>query len=98
MWHQSESRIGSIAVDYFSNLLHSCQPSQIESIADCLDTQVTQEENMLLMAPVTDEEIREAVFQIPHTIAPGPDGFSGIFYQDHWEVVGKDVTHMIKAF
>lgn len=46
---------------------------------------------------MTDGEIQEAVFQIPRTRAPRPDGFSGSFYQDHWEVVGKDVINMIKA-
>ena len=59
---------------------------------------VSHEENMMLTAPVTDGEIMEAFFQIPPTRAPGPDGFSGCFYQDHWEVIGNDVIKMIKAF
>ena len=46
------------------------------------------------------EEIREAVFQIPPTKSPGPDGFTASFFQDHWEVVGGggDVINMVQAF
>ncbi|KAM1647853.1 hypothetical protein ACFX15_008842 [Malus domestica] len=52
----------------------------------------------MLIGPITDREIQEAAFQIPASRAPGPDGFPGSFYHDHWEVVGKDVVNMIKAF
>lgn len=52
----------------------------------------------MLVAPVIDREIQEAMFQIPPTRAPGPDGFSRSFYQDHWEVVGNVVINIVKAF
>lgn len=98
VWHESETGISLIAVDYFSNLFRSSQPRQIERIAGCMEARVTQKENMLLTAPVTDEEIQEIVFQIPPTRAPRPDDFFGSFYQYHLEVVGKYVINMIKAF
>ncbi|KAM2745333.1 hypothetical protein PS2_021080 [Malus domestica] len=63
-----------------------------------METRVSPEDNRDLVAHITDEEIKEASFQIPSARAPGPDGFSGCFYKDHWTTVGEDVVKAIKAF
>ncbi|CAN0830758.1 LINE-1 retrotransposable element ORF2 protein [Linum grandiflorum] len=51
-----------------------------------------------LTAPVGVEEIRNAVFSIGPTHAPGPDGFTGLFFQRFWPIVGGDVTSGILDF
>lgn len=43
--------------------------------------------NNYLDSPFMDEEIRNAVFQMHPTKAPGPDGMSLGFYQKHLGVV-----------
>jgi hypothetical protein len=43
--------------------------------------QVSQEENEALIAPYTEKEVKEAIFQMKHNKAPGPDGFPVEFYQ-----------------
>lgn len=47
---------------------------------------------------MTEVDIKEAAFQIPPLRALRLDGFSSSFYQDHWDVVGKDVVNIVKAF
>jgi hypothetical protein len=42
---------------------------------------VTPEENAILIAPYSEEEIKKAVFLMEHDKAPGPDGFPAEFYQ-----------------
>jgi hypothetical protein len=42
--------------------------------------QVSDEENDLLTAPYSEEEVKKAVFQMEHNKAPGPDGFPAEFY------------------
>ena len=37
--------------------------------------QVSQPENEFLTAPFTEKEIQEAIFNMKHNKAPGPDGF-----------------------
>ena len=98
IWRTDVKDIGTIVVDYFSGLLKSSIPCQFEDFVRCVQPRITDEDNQAMAAPILDSEIHEAVFQIPPTRAPGPDGFSGSFYQDHWEVVGADVAHTIKAF
>ncbi|KAM1807098.1 hypothetical protein ACFX11_030156 [Malus domestica] len=56
------------------------------------------EDNRGLTAMVTECEIMEAAYQIPPMRSPGPDSFSGYFYQDHWDTVRPDVIKIVKAF
>jgi hypothetical protein len=37
--------------------------------------QVSEEENGLLTAPYSEEEVQKAIFQMEHNKAPGPEGF-----------------------
>jgi hypothetical protein len=43
--------------------------------------QVTPEENEALVAEFSEKEVRDAIFQMKHNKAPGPDGFPAEFYQ-----------------
>jgi len=43
--------------------------------------QVSPEENVVLISEFTESEVRDAVFQMEHNKAPGPDGFPIEFYQ-----------------
>ena len=53
--------------------------------------QVSDEENSLLTAPYSEEEVRKVVFLMEHNKAPGPDGFPAEFYQNFWEVIKSDL-------
>jgi hypothetical protein len=44
-------------------------------------SQVTPEENDILITDFTEHEVREAIFQMEHNKAPGPNGFPAEFYQ-----------------
>ncbi|XP_074298927.1 uncharacterized protein LOC141629907 [Silene latifolia] len=50
----------------------------------------------LLLKPVSDEEIKSAMFSIPGDKAPGPDGFSSQFFKDSWHIVGREVCKAIR--
>ncbi|CAH9104768.1 unnamed protein product, partial [Cuscuta epithymum] len=51
-----------------------------------------------LLAPITDKEIKEALFDIGDNKALGPDGFSSAFFKANWSVVGNDMVQAIKEF
>jgi hypothetical protein len=51
----------------------------VESLMDDIP-QVTAEQNRILVEEFTEEEVRNAVFQMEHNKAPGPDDFSMEFY------------------
>ncbi|GJW05972.1 ribonuclease H-like domain-containing protein [Tanacetum coccineum] len=56
------------------------------------------EEAEEMVKEVSDKEIKEAMFDIEDNRAPGPDGFSSVFFKKACNVVGRDVYAAIKEF
>jgi hypothetical protein len=67
--------------------------SRVEDIV-----QVSQEENDLIVRPFTSDEVCEAIFQMEHNKAPGPDGFPEEFYQAHWEIIKDNLMELLREF
>jgi len=44
----------------------------------------------MLVAPVTEIEIRQALLSLPLGKASGPDGYTKEFYVAAWSVIGPD--------
>jgi hypothetical protein len=57
-------------------------------------TQLSQEENSILTTPFTEEEVFEAISNMEHYKALGPDGFPAEFYQKFWQVIKFDMMAM----
>ncbi|KAF5460460.1 hypothetical protein F2P56_020324 [Juglans regia] len=51
--------------------------------------------NNLLSKVFTASEVKTALFQMKPLGSPGPDGFPAVFYQNHWDIVGVDVTRAV---
>jgi hypothetical protein len=51
--------------------------------------------NDSLLKPLKEEEVKNALFQMFPTKAPGPDGFPAYFFQTHWELCGEEVTSAV---
>ncbi|CAB4268701.1 unnamed protein product [Prunus armeniaca] len=73
-----------------------CSPSNIEYITDCVQPRVTMQQS--LTPQISSEEIWLAVKSLNPTKSPGPDGFTGKFFQQYWDVVGEDISGMVKSF
>ena len=56
--------------------------------------QVSEEENQVLMAPFSEEEVKMAVLDMEHNKAPGPDGFPAQFYQFFWWIVKPNLMSL----
>lgn len=59
---------------------------------------ITPQENSLLVAPFTLEEIRVALFACEANGAPGPDDLSFKFYQHFWDIVKTDLLSICSHF
>jgi hypothetical protein len=67
--------------------------SQKEDIA-----QVSDLENEMLIKIFTEEEVKQAIIQMEHNKAPGPNGFPVEFYQVFWEVIKEDLMAIFIEF
>jgi mannosylglycoprotein endo-beta-mannosidase len=48
--------------------------------------------------PFTLEELKNTVDEMPAEKAPGPDGFSGLFYKKCWDIIKFDVLAAMNSF
>lgn len=48
--------------------------------------------NNFLCAKFTVEEVHKVVVDMHPSKAPGPNGFTTLFYQKLWPLIGEDVT------
>ncbi|KAB2606206.1 hypothetical protein D8674_005923 [Pyrus ussuriensis x Pyrus communis] len=95
-WVENPSQVRHLVDNHFSSVFSSAGDRNWGSLLDCINPSVLTEMNEALTAPVTEEEIKEAVGNMGGLKAPGPDGFQGIFYQTYWEIVKEDVSALIR--
>jgi hypothetical protein len=62
------------------------------------DEKVTAEENELLATPLSEEEIKHAIFEAYADGAPGPDGFPFLFYQKFWDLIKPEFMTLVRDF
>ncbi|KAG7556714.1 Ribonuclease H domain [Arabidopsis suecica] len=96
--HFQDDAIGKVAEAYFTNLFSTSQYTDLEETIADIEPKVTEQMNRDLLRPVTDLEIRDAVFAIGADRAPGFDGFTAAFYQQFWDLISSDVCSMVRHF
>ncbi|XP_062028868.1 uncharacterized protein LOC133744853 [Rosa rugosa] len=73
-------------------------PRGIDEICNIIPNLITGEENAMLTAMPSPEEIKRTVFSMNPSSSPGPDGFPGAFYHNCWDIVGADVVAFVQYF
>jgi hypothetical protein len=97
---RGEGPLRSYITDYYKNLFDPLDSGQFSLDGDKRDNivQISPNENEKLIAMITEQEVKEAVFQMKHNKAPGPDGFQAEFYQIFWEIIKRDLMALFKDF
>ena len=96
--NRSEASKGMVAVDFFTSLFSSTNPSDFSELFQDFIPRVTHSMNVELIRNVTSLEVKEALFSINPSKAPGADGMTSLFFQQFWEVVGNQVTSEVCNF
>jgi hypothetical protein len=89
-----------VAVDFYKNLFSKEDKPNISLDDNFWDEQdlLTAEEVAILDAPFSEEEIHSAIMGSYAAGAPGPDGFSFLFYQSFWDVIKTDFMALVRDF
>ncbi|KAK9733590.1 hypothetical protein RND81_04G076900 [Saponaria officinalis] len=91
--------ISDAFLDYYKSLLGTTQ--EVSLVDSCIlywGPKLSTEEGASLLASVTDEEVRCALFSIDTNKSPGPDGYSSGFFRSAWSIIVEDFTKAVKIF
>ncbi|KAL9680513.1 hypothetical protein QQ045_018392 [Rhodiola kirilowii] len=97
-WLKDEKEIAELVRSYFSCFIESSIKNRaIDWNQRLLDVQsrVPVDSENVLCGPITELEVQAVLFQIYPTKAPGPDGFSAIFFQKHWHFLKDTIIRRI---
>ncbi|KAJ9560946.1 hypothetical protein OSB04_006106 [Centaurea solstitialis] len=91
--------VAQVFVNHFKGFLGMVDPIVEPHVPDEFFTNsLSLSEALHMIRPITDEEIRWAVFHIGNDRAPGPDGYTSKFFKAAWNVVGKDLQIAVHNF
>ena len=85
-------------VKHFQSVLGSSiqDPTAVEFNTDGL---VWSSEHLdILNSRITHEEIKRSMFSIDDAKAPGPDGFSSLFFKRAWSIIRNEVSDAVADF
>ena len=97
---EGDENLKKYITKYYKGLFGQHQENKfslVESITEDIP-QVTEQENDILTADFIEKEVRNAIFQMKHNKAPGPDGFPAEFYQVFWSLIKDDLMAMFRDF
>lgn len=97
-WISGDAKITKVAIKHFEKTFN-LPPSIIDhNILDVIAECISHEDNPNITKCPQEKEIREAIFYMSPNSAPGPDGYSGKFYQLCWNIIKKDVIEFVQFF
>ncbi|RVW46326.1 LINE-1 reverse transcriptase-like [Vitis vinifera] len=97
VWRAEEQEVREGIVQNFQQLLTE-EPSWRADIEGLHLPRLNSCEAEGLEVPFTMEEIHAALMGMNGDKAPGPDGFTGAFWQTCWEFVKEDIMDLFKEF
>ena len=75
--------MGDIISSFYKELYTSEGTEDMANMLNTVPTKVTPDMNDQLLAPFTEKEVKEALFQMFPTKVLGPDGLPAHFFQRH---------------
>ena len=94
LWVSGDEEVVQVVEGYFKEVFRSSRPSEVEIrlALQFVDTSLSENQSLILDVPFSASKVKQAVFDMGSLKAPGPYGFSVLFYQKYWGMVGGEVT------
>jgi hypothetical protein len=93
-----QEELEQMASTFYQNLFQAQDNLDPALVCNHIPRKVTDQMNVLLDNPFTQEEVEAALFKMNPSKAPGIDGFNAGFFQRHWHVLKERVTAAILGF
>nr|XP_009759375.1 PREDICTED: uncharacterized protein LOC104211932 [Nicotiana sylvestris] len=95
---EDQDKLSEAVVDFFQKQFTKEGDPTSFDLLNNVPTMVTREHNLELCRLPTMEKIKAVVFALSSESASGPDGYSGLFFQVCWDIVGKDIHTLLVVF
>ena len=95
---KGEEKVAKNVAKFYEGLFTTASPRDCEEILEGIQKTISECMNRKLTRSVEDQEIKQALFSMHPTKAPGPDGMTLSFFQKYWSIVGPDICSAVKAF
>nr|XP_009620919.1 uncharacterized protein LOC104112639 [Nicotiana tomentosiformis] len=97
-WFDAQEGIGNTATTFFqAQFTEEGQLTNTELLNN-VPSMISNAQNRELCRFPTIEEAKNAVTALSGDSASGPDGFTRLFFQHCWDIVGEDIYNMIQQF
>lgn len=96
VWSDNQNLLADHTMSSFNNLfdMHECEG--IDWNHSPIGGRLSSVENSRLDYPISEWEIKNAIFNMKPLKVPGPDGIQPIFYHNYWDKVGPVVCKFMK--
>jgi hypothetical protein len=95
-WVEDADKIRCMATEFYQKLFTRTQVLFEWNQTSVTYPRLSNELLEMLNAPITNDEVRKAIFVMNPWKAPGPDGFPAGFYQKSWSFVGEHVCDFVR--
>lgn len=97
---QTTKEVAAAFVEFYENLLGTDKKDKSHVVSTLVQAgpMVSEEQKAQMTKRITMQEIKEALWGIEGTKAPGPDRYGSQFFKESWSIVGKVVTEAVLEF
>jgi hypothetical protein len=82
-WLSDRAAIGGFFVTHFANLFASSSPDFDEEMAELFFPIISYDDNNFLVSIPSEDEVFKVLSNLGSSKAPGPDGFTALFYKTY---------------
>nr|XP_027071698.1 uncharacterized protein LOC113696490 [Coffea arabica] len=97
-WCTSAEEIKAELSEHYAELFNSSNPSEFEEVLQGIPCTISNLANTQLIKPVTELEIKQAIFSMFPNKAPGVDGMPPLFFQTYWHIIKNDIVNAVTSF
>nr|GEU70550.1 hypothetical protein [Tanacetum cinerariifolium] len=85
-------------IKHYTNFLGQVGGTSLFVTDDLFSNMLSNEAADHMVREVTSKEIHDAILAMGDKKAPGPDGYSALFFKESWNIIALDVTKAVKEF
>uniref|UniRef100_A0A803Q0P4 Reverse transcriptase domain-containing protein n=1 Tax=Cannabis sativa TaxID=3483 RepID=A0A803Q0P4_CANSA len=97
VWTSWDDGLDRVMVDYFMDLFTASGTNSLDVI-NCIHPNITAPQNVEFLRPVTEEEVKAALFQMHPDKSPDPNGMTSCFFKKCWNVAKNDIVRQVQDF